>query len=71
MPLGGLYSGGQGYSVPLGINRMNPECLDSDPSGLSITLTILLRGEPDDEDEDEEEQDGAGEDDDGDEGYSG
>jgi hypothetical protein len=59
--------------VPLGMHRMNPECLDSDPSGRSITLTILLREEPDDEDE--EEHDGGGgedeeEDDDGDEGYS-
>jgi hypothetical protein len=58
--------------VPLGMHR-NPECLDSDPSGLSIT--ILLREEPDDEDEDEEdeeEHDGGGEDEDedGDEGYS-
>ena len=29
--------------VPLRMHRMNPECLDSDPSGLSIAVTILLR----------------------------
>jgi hypothetical protein len=46
------------------------ECLDSDHSGPSIAVTILLREEPDDEDEDEEEHDGGTEDDDGDEGYS-
>jgi hypothetical protein len=56
--------------VPLGMHRMNPECLDSDPSGLSIAVTVLLREEPGDEDEDEEEHDGGGEDEDGDEGYS-
>ena len=55
--------------VPLRMHRMNPECLDSDPSGLSITVTILLREEPDEED-DEEEHDREEEDDDGDEGYS-
>lgn len=49
------------------MHRMNPECLDSDPYGLAISLTILMREEPDD---DEEEQDSAGEDEDGDEGYS-
>jgi hypothetical protein len=55
--------------VPLGMHRMNPECLDSDRSGPSIAFTILLRGEPDEE---EEEEDRKEEDDDGDEddGYS-
>jgi hypothetical protein len=56
--------------VPLGMHRMNPECLDSDLSGVSITPTILVREEPDDDDEDEEEHDGGGEDEGGDEGYS-
>lgn len=56
-----------GRGVPLAMHRMNPECLDSDPYGLAISLTILMREEPDD---DEEEQDSAGEDEDGDEGYS-
>ena len=52
------------------MHRMNPECLDSDPSGLSTAVTILLREEPD-EDEEEEEDDRKEEDDDnGAEGYS-
>jgi hypothetical protein len=42
--------------VPLGMRRMNPECLDPDSSGRSLTADILLRQEPD-EDEDEEEED--------------
>jgi hypothetical protein len=50
------------------MHRMNSECPDSDPSDLSISLTILMREEPDDEDE--EEHDGGGEDNDGDDGYS-
>jgi len=55
--------------VALGMHRMNSECLDSDRSGPSIAVTILLREEPD-EDEEEEEDDRKEEDDDGDEGYS-
>jgi hypothetical protein len=56
--------------VPLRMHRMNPECLASDPSGLSVVVTILLREEPD-EDEEEEEDDRKEEDDDnGAEGYS-
>jgi hypothetical protein len=35
---------------------MNPQWLDSDPSGLSIIVTIFLREEPD---EDEEEGKGG------------
>jgi hypothetical protein len=53
------------------MHRMNPECLDSDPSGLSIAVTILVRQEPDEDEE--EEDDGKEEDDDeddGDDGYS-
>lgn len=43
---------GQGLAGrTIGVHRMNPECLDSDPSGLSIALTILLREEPEDEEE--------------------
>jgi hypothetical protein len=38
------------------MHRRNPECLDSDPSGLSIPADILLREEP----EDEEEHGGGG-----------
>ena len=56
----------------MAMDRLNSECLDSDPSGLSITGTSLLREEPD-EDEEEEEDDREeedDEDDDGDEGYS-
>lgn len=50
---------------------MNPVCLDSDRSGPSIAVTILLREEPEDEEqEDEQDHDDGGEDDDGDEGYS-
>jgi hypothetical protein len=58
--------------VPLGMKRMNPERLDSDPSDLSLAVTILLREEPEDEEEeeDEEQRDGGEENDDGDEGYS-
>lgn len=62
---------GQGYGVPSGMPRMNPECLDSNPSGLSIPVTILLREEPEDEEEEDEgEHDGGEENEDGDEGYS-
>ena len=57
--------------VPLGMHRMNPEHLDSDPSDLSLRAGIRMREEPEDEEEeDEEEHDGAEEDEDGDEGYS-
>ena len=54
------------------MKRMNPERLDSDPSDLSLAVTILLREEPEDEEEeeDEEQRDGGDENDDGDEGYS-
>ena len=56
--------------VPLLMHRMNPECLASDPSGLSVAVTILLREEPD-EDEEKEEDDRKEEDDDnGAESYS-
>jgi hypothetical protein len=59
--------------VPLGMRRINPECLDSERSDRSSPADILLREEPEDEeeeDEDEEEHEGDEEDDDGDEGYS-
>jgi hypothetical protein len=53
------------------MHGMNSECLDSDRSGPSIAVTILLTEEPD---EDEEEEDDRKEEDDdwdeGDDGYS-
>jgi hypothetical protein len=54
--------------VPLGMHRMNPECLEPDPLNC---CDALLRQEPDEED-DEEEDDGKEDDDDtqNDEGYS-
>ena len=62
---------GPRHGVPLGMHRMNPEHLDSDPSDLSLRAGIRMREEPEDEEEeDEEEHDGAEEDEDGDEGYS-
>jgi len=71
LPAAVLRPGGHGYGVPLGMHRMNPECLDSDRFGPSIAVTILLREEPEDEEEeDDEEHDGGVEDEDGDEGYS-
>jgi hypothetical protein len=51
------------------MHRINPGCLNSDPSGPSIALTILLREEPDEDEE--EEDDRKEEDDDGDEGDDG
>jgi hypothetical protein len=60
-----------GRGVPLGMHRMNPEHLDSDPFDLSLRADIRMREEPEDEEEeDEEEHDGAEENEDGDEGYS-
>ena len=52
------------------MRRMNPECLASDPFGLSTAIPNLLREEPDDEEQEEEEEEHGEEDDDGDEGYS-
>jgi hypothetical protein len=62
--------------VPLGMHRMNPEHLDSDPSDASLPADIRMREEPEDEEEEneeeenEEEHDFGEEDEDGDEGYS-
>jgi hypothetical protein len=64
--------------VPLGMSRIYPECLDSDPSDRSVAANVLLRQAPDEEDEDQEEEEDEGdgngkeddEDDDNDDGYS-
>jgi len=60
--------------VPLGMRRIRPEYLDSDPSDRSVAADVLLRHEPDEE-EDEEEDEGDGkedgdDDDKDDDGYS-
>ena len=58
------------------MSRIDPECLDSDPSGRSVAADVLLRQEPDEEeDDDEEEGEGDGKEDDDDhdkddDGYS-
>jgi hypothetical protein len=57
----------------LGMRRIRPEYLDSDPSDRSVAADVLLRQEPDEEeDEQEDEGDGKedGDDDDKDDGYS-
>jgi hypothetical protein len=54
------------------MNRIHPECPNSDPSNRSVVADIFLRQEPDEE-EDEEEDEGNGEEDEDDDtadGYS-
>jgi hypothetical protein len=46
--------------VPLGISRIYPECLDSDPSDRSVAANVLFRQEPNEEEEDEEEDEDEG-----------
>ena len=56
----------------MGMRRIRPEYLDSDPSDRSVAADVLLRQEPDEE-EDEQEDEGDGKDDDDDkddDGYS-
>jgi hypothetical protein len=53
--------------VPSGMHRMNPECLDHEPSDRSAVANMLLRVEPDEE---EDEDDSKEDDDDDDDGYS-
>ena len=60
----------------MGMSRIHPECLDSDPSDRSVAADVLVREEPAEE-EDEEEDEGDGKDDgkdddedDEDDGYS-
>jgi hypothetical protein len=60
--------------VPLDMNRIHPECPDSDRSDRSVATDVLLRQEPDEE-EDEQEDEGEDEEDDddddtNDDGYS-
>jgi hypothetical protein len=56
--------------VPLGMNRIHPECPDSGSSDRSVAADLLLREEPDAE-EGEDEGDGTEDDDDkDDDGYS-
>ena len=60
--------------VPLGMSKIRPEYLDSDPPNRSVAADVLLREEPDEE-EDEEEDEGDGKEDDddddtADDGYS-
>jgi hypothetical protein len=59
-------------SVPLGMSRIHPECLDSDPCDRSAAADVVVRQEPDEEDEEEDEGDGIedNDDDDNDDGYS-
>jgi hypothetical protein len=58
------------YGVSLTMHRINPECLDSDPSGLSIAVTILVRQESDEDEEEEDNGKEEDDDDEGDDGYS-
>jgi hypothetical protein len=52
------------------MNRLHPECPDSDPSGRSVATDVLVREEPE-EDEEEDEGDGKKDDEDeDDDGYS-
>ena len=53
------------------MNRIHPECPDSDPSGRSVGTDVLVREEPeeDEEDHDEEKDQDEGKEEDG-EGYS-
>jgi hypothetical protein len=55
--------------VALGMHRMNPECLDHEPTDRAAVANMLLREEPDEE---EDEDDGKEDDDDDDnsDGYS-
>ena len=55
----------------MGMRRIRPEYLDSDPSDRSVAANVLFRQEPE-EDEEEEEHEGDGNDDDDadDDGYS-
>ena len=57
--------------VPLGMRRIRPEYLDSDPSDHAAGADALVREEPE-EDEEEDERDKEDEDneEDDDEGYS-
>ena len=61
------------YGVPLGMKRIRPEYLDSDPSDRSVAADVLLlRQEPhEEEDEEEDEGDGKEDDDDDDENQDG
>ena len=56
------------------MDRIHPECSDSDPSGRSASADILLRQEPDEEEDEEEDEGDSKEDDDDndkdDDGYS-
>ena len=55
--------------VPLDMNRIHPECPDSDPSDRSAD--VLFRQQPDEEeDEEEDDEDDEDDDDDDDDGYS-
>jgi hypothetical protein len=49
--------------VPLGMRRIRPEYLDSDPSDRSVVANVLLRQEPDEEEEEEEDDGEEGGDD--------
>ena len=64
----------KGYEgVPFDMNRIHPECRDSDPSDRLVAADFLFRQEPDEEeeeDEDEDEDEGDGKDDKDDDGYS-
>jgi hypothetical protein len=52
------------------MHRMNSECLDSDRSGPSIAVTILLREEPDEDEEEDDDRKEEHDDDDEGDGYS-
>jgi hypothetical protein len=52
------------------MNRIHPECLDSDPSDRSVAGEVLLRQEPAEEEDEEEDEEHEDNDTDDDEGYS-
>jgi len=57
--------------VPLDMNRIHPECPDSDLCDRSVASDAVLRREPDEEDEEEDEGDGKEDNDDADNGDGG
>jgi len=55
--------------VPLGMSRIRPEYLNTQPSDRSVAADVLLRQEPDEEEDDGKEEDDDDDDKD-DDGYS-